>query len=73
MQFQVELRNQPRGKSKLESMTTKQVKEYLQVKRTAISTLIKKGILNPVKVGNRLLFVAAEVRAVLTANQKAEQ
>lgn len=53
----------------MESMTSKQVREYLQVGKDAVRSLIRKDILHPVKVGNRLLFVAAEVKQLLNSNR----
>ncbi|MDQ5936400.1 MAG: Helix-turn-helix domain [Cyanobacteriota bacterium erpe_2018_sw_21hr_WHONDRS-SW48-000092_B_bin.40] len=53
----------------MESMTSKQVREYLQVGKDAVRSLIRKDMLHPVKVGNRLLFVADEVRALLNSNR----
>ncbi|CAN5436725.1 hypothetical protein BH11CYA1_BH11CYA1_36270 [soil metagenome] len=52
----------------MESMTSRQARQFLQVGPAAIRGLIKKGKLHPVKVGNRLLFIAAEVKSLLIAN-----
>lgn len=53
----------------MESMTSRQVREYLQVGKDAVRSLVRKDLLHPVKVGNRLLFVALEVRALLNSNR----
>lgn len=57
----------------MESMTSKQVREYLQVGVDAVRSLVRKDMLHPVKVGNRLLFVADEVRSLLKSSIEAKK
>ncbi len=57
----------------MESMTSRQVREYLQVGVDAVRSLIRKDMLHPVKVGNRLLFVADEVRSLLKSSIEAKK
>lgn len=57
----------------MSSMTTKQVMSFLQVKRDAVRGLVKKGKLRMTKVGNRNLFIEAQVKALLTGEAKIDE
>lgn len=54
----------------MESWTTKKVMEYLQCGRSAVRGLVKRGLLKMVKVGNRNIFVAEQVKSLISLEQK---
>lgn len=56
----------------MESMTTKQACAFLQIGRVALASLVRKGKLRQTKIGNRNLYVADEVRALLIGDKPSE-
>lgn len=50
-------------------LSTKQVRELLNVCETTLNTWSKRGYLVPVKVGNRNMYAKSEVHRVQTGNK----
>lgn len=50
----------------MEAWTLKATCEYLKCGRAAVNGLVKRGLLRKVKIGNRIIFAADQVKALLT-------